>query len=244
VSSFVLVDCTAYVAGHDFTTDSNSLTLSMEVDEQDNTTFGGGGWRSRTGGLKSASLSLEGFWQAGAGSIDADTFSTLGTRNEAVTVTPDGNEQETAYFAQMTKFSYEMFGSVGEMTPFSLEAMSSEGAEGLIRGQLAKAKGNVSATGAFGSAVNLGAGAAGKYLYFVFHVFTAGTTISVKVESDNAQAFSTPADVTGATVGPITSAGGTWMTRVNASAITDTWFRLNATAVTGTFNLAGALAIQ
>jgi hypothetical protein len=244
VSSFVLVDCTAYIAGHDFTTDSNSLTLSMEVDEQDNTTFGGGGWRSRVGGLKSASLSLEGFWQAGTGSVDADTFPTLGNPNEVVTVTPAGNEQEAAYMAQMTKFTYEIFGSVGEMAPFSLEAMSSEGASGLVRGQLAKAKGDVSATGAFGSAVNLGAGAAGKYLYLAFHVFTAGTTISVKVESDDAEAFSTPADVASATVGPITAAGGTWMTRVDASAITDSWFRLNATAATGTSNVAAALAIQ
>lgn len=244
MSSFVLTDCTIFLAGHDFTTDSNSLSLSMEVDEQENTTFGGGGWRSRIGGLKSAELSLDGFWQAGAGSVDADTFPTLGTANEVVTLTPTGAAGAVAYFLQATKFTYEVFGDIGEVTPFTLEAMGSEGASGLVRGQLAKAKGTVSATGATGSAVNLGAGAAGKYLYLAFHVFSAGTTLSLKVESDNAEAFSTPADVAGAAIGPLTAAGGTWMTRVDASAITDTWFRLNATACTGTFSVAGALAIQ
>ena len=176
--------------------------------------------------------------------IDADTFATLGARDEAMTVTPTGVATATAYMMQATKFSYEMFGAVGDVAPFSLEAQGSEGAAGLVRGQLAKAKGTVSATGAFGSAVNLGAGAAGKYLYLAFHVFSAGTTISVKVESDNAQAFSTPADVASATIGPITAAGATWMTRVDASSFTDAWYRLNATACTGTFSVAGALAIQ
>jgi len=149
-----------------------------------------------------------------------------------------------AYMMQATKFSYEILGDVGEVTPFTLEASSSEGATGLVRGQLAKAKGNVSATGATGSAVNLGAGSAGKYLYLALHVFSAGTTISVKVESDSAQAFSSPADVASATISSVTAAGGTWITRVDASALTDTWYRVNVTAVTGTFSVAAALAIQ
>lgn len=244
MSSFVLNDCTVWLAGHDFTTDSNSLSLAVEVDEQENTTFGNGGWRSRIGGLRSASVSLEGFWQAGDASIDDATFSTLGTRNEVATFTPDGDVGSVAYTMQATKFSYEMLGSVGEVTPFSLEASSSEGSSGLVRGLLAAAKGNVSATGAFGSPVNLGAGAAGQYLYLAFHVFSAGTTISVKVESDDAEAFTDPTDVASATVGPITTAGGMWMTRVDASSITDTWFRVNATACTGTFSVAAALAIE
>lgn len=242
MSSFVLTDCTVWLAGHDFTTDSNQISLSMEVDEQDNTTFGRGGWRSRIGGLKSPSLSLEGFWQAGAGSIDADTFGTLGTPNEVVTVTPTGVAGATAYFLQATKFSYEMFGSVGEITPFSLEAQGSEGVSGLVRGQLAAAKGNVSATGQLGSVLNLGAPSATQYAYAVLHVFSAGTTITVQVQSDDSSGMASP--TTRGTIGPITTTGGTFMTRVAGPFAGETHWRMNISAITGTFNVAGAIAVQ
>jgi len=242
VSSFVLTNCTVYVAGHDMTTDSNQLTLGMEVDEQENTTFGGGGWRSRLGGLRSASLGLEGYWQAGAGSIDADTYSTLGTRDEVVTVTPAGTEAQTAYMFQGTKFTYEMFGGVGEVAPFSLEVQGSEGASGLVRGQLAKAKGTVSATGALGSVVNLGAPTSTQYVYAVLHVFSAGTTITVQVQSDDSSGMASP--TTRGTIGPITAAGGTWMTRVAGPFAGETHWRMNVSAITGSFSVAGAIAVQ
>lgn len=241
MASFALTDCTVWVGAHDFTTDSNSLTLNMEVDEQDNTTFGGGGWRSRIGGLKDVSLALDGFWQAGAGSIDADTFGTLGT-NEVATLTPDGVAGSVAYLLQATKFSYKIFGSVGEVAPFSLEFQGSEGASGLVRGQLAKAKGNVAATGQLGSILNLGAPTATQYVYVALHVFSAGTTVTLQLQSDTASGFATP--TTQATIGPITTAGGTWMTRLAGPFAGETHWRLNVSAITGTFSMAGAIAIQ
>lgn len=242
MSSFVLTDCTVWLGGHDFTTDSNSLSLSMEVDEQDNTTFGGGGWRSRIGGLKSASLSLEGFWQAGSASVDADTFPTLGTRDEVVTVTPTGVATAVAYMMQATKFSYEMLGAVGEVTPFTLEAMGSEGSAGLVRGQLAAAKGNVSGTGVLGSALNLGAPTSTQYVYAAVHIFSAGTTVTLQLQSDDSAGFATP--TTQATIGPVTTSGGTWMTRLAGPFAGETHWRLNVSAITGTFQVAGAIAVQ
>lgn len=242
MSSFVLNDCTIWAAAHDFTTDSNSLTLAMEVDEQDNTTFGNGGWRSRVGGLKTASLALEGYWQAGSGSVDAETYSSLGTANEVVTCTPDGVAGSAAYFLQATKFSYEIFGSIGEVTPFSLEAQGSEGASGLVRGKLAKAKGNVSATGVLGSVLDLGAPTGTQFVYVALHVFSAGTTITLQLQSDTASGF--PSATTQATIGPITTAGGTWMTRLAGPFVGETHWRLNVSAITGTFSIAAAIAVQ
>jgi hypothetical protein len=243
VSTFTLTDCTTWIAGHDFTGDSNSLSLSLEADEQDATTFGST-FRSRKAGLRSLSAELECFYSAGSGEIDPVVFSSLGTAGEVATFSPTGAVQTTAYMCQVGKFSTEILGSIGEMAGQSLSMQGTDGQVGAVRGQVCKTKASVSATGATGSAVQLGAGSAGKYLYLALHVFSAGTTISVKVESDDNSGFTSASDVAGATIGPVTAAGGTWMTRVDASAFTDDWYRINVTAITGTFSIAAALAIQ
>lgn len=238
MATFVLFDVTSFVHGHDFTTDTNKATLTPSVDPQDSTTFGSGGYRSKRGGLRTVDFGLEGFWDS---TPDSEVFTNLGVADHAVTVMPTPAETSIAYLFQAGRFEYELLGNVGEMTPFSVNMQGSNGF-GMVRGQVAKAKGDVSATGALGSGVNLGAGAAGKYVYATFHVFSAGTTITVIVQSDDSGSFASPTTV--ATIGPLTTTGGTFMTRVDASAITDTWYRFNVSAITGTFNVAGAIGVQ
>ncbi len=238
MATFVLTDVTTFVHDLDITTYSNKATLTLSVDGQDSTTFGGGGYRSRSPGLKDVEYGLEGFFES---TPDSSTFANLGTADHAATVSSTATATSTAYMFQAGRYEYEAFGSVGEMAPFTLKLMGTN-AVGLVRGQVAKARGNVSATGALGSGVQVGPGAAGKYLYATFHVFTAGTTITVIVESDSASNFASP--VTVATIGPLTTTGGTFMTRVNASSFTDDWYRFNVSAITGTFNVAGAIGIQ
>lgn len=240
MTSFVLADATAWVNGYDFTGDTNQISVSATVDELDATPFGAGGFRVRRGGLRSVSAQLAGFWQSAlSGAVDPEAFPDLGVADRVVTIAPDLAEGSTAYLFQAGKFSYQAFGSVGEMTPFTL-GMSGTNGVGLIRGQVAKANGDVSAIGATGTGVPLGAVGASQYLYASLHVFTAGTTITVIVESDDNAGFTTPTTV--ATLGPITSVGGTWMTRV-AGPITDTYYRFNVSAVTGTFTVAGAIGV-
>jgi hypothetical protein len=245
VSTFVLTGVNTWVGGHDFTCDTNEASLGIEVDEQENTTFCSGGWRSRIGGLRSVSADLSGFWQAGSAQVDPDTFTTLGTGGEVVTISPTGVAASAAYLFKGGKFSYEMLGSVGEVAPFSLNIMGTEGSEGLVRGQVAAAKQNVSATGLLGSVLtDLSSNdqvSSSQYLYAVLHVFSVGTTITVQVQSDDSAGFGSP--TTRGTFGPITTTGGTWLTRV-AGPITDTHYRLNVSAITGTFSVAGAIAIQ
>lgn len=239
-----LISATTFVAGFDFTGSMNQLSLSGDLEPLESTVFGNTA-RQRKSGLQDVAGQLTGFWDAGTDQVDPEIFGKLGGSSQVVTHTPHGTAAEVAYIYQATEFNYSMFGDVGTLAPYTLSLQGSSGnaQPGLIRGQLAAAKGDISATGAFGSAVNLGAVAADEFLYLGFHVFTAGTTLSVKVESDDAEAFSTPTDVTGATIGPLTATGGTFMTRVSGP-ITDTWFRLNATAVTGTFNVAGTLGVK
>lgn len=244
MSVFVLTDVGTWVAGYDFTCDTNSASLSIEVDDQETTTFCTNGWRSRTGGLREVSADLEGFWQAGADQVDSEVFNSLGVKNEAVTMAPTiGTAGSTAFMYQGGKFSYEMFGDIGDVTPFSLSMMGTDGV-GVVRGKVAATKQAVSATGALGSVLtDLSSDdqvASDQHLYATFHVFSAGTTITVLLESDDSSGFASP--TTRATIGPLTTTGGTWMTRV-AGPITDTHYRFNVSAITGEFSVGGAIAI-
>lgn len=237
-----LTNAFAYVAGYDFTGDSNDLKLAVEAEQLDATVFGPSGYRSMVGGLKSSALDLAGFWQsATSGSVDTETFPDLGIANRAVTTGADQTETSIVYMGQVGKFSYQPFGKLGELTPFTLAAKGTDPV-GVVRGQLAKARGNVSATGVLGSVVNVGAPASGQYVYCTVHVFTAGTTVTLQLQSDTASNF--PSPTTQATIGPLTTTGGTWVTRVAGPLAGEAFWRLNVSAITGTFNIAAAVAVQ
>ena len=237
----VLTDCVAWVGGYDFTTDSNAITIDVGVDDQDSTTFGQAGWKGRTGGLKSVSTDLKGLWQSATLlAPDPQAFTDLGVADLGQTYAIASTEGSTAYFYQGLQLSYDLFGAVGELAPYAVKSSGSNYA-GAIRGGVSPAKGSVVGTGALGAGLNLGAVSATQYLYGIFHVLgTPGTTVTGKLESATAGSFA--GATSRATFGPITTAGATWVTRT-AGAITDTWFRFNVTAITGTFSIAGAIGI-
>lgn len=237
--ALILTNATPYVAGYDYTADSSKLTLDTQVTDVDTTTFAAAGWRTRTGGLKDSSLHLEGFWSSGQ---DAESFAPLGTADQVATIAPAATAGQVAYLGQVAKLKYSTFDQVGNAMPFALDASGSN-MVGFVRGQLAAAKQSVSATGALTptTGVQLGAVGAAQFLYATFHVFTAGTTITAVVESATSNAFSSP--TTRMTIGPITTTGATWATRV-AGSITDTWYRVRISAITGTFSVAAGLGIQ
>ena len=235
-----LTDAFIYGAGYDFTGDTNDVKLAMDAATLDRTTFGSGSWREVAGGAKSHVLDVAGFWQAGTASVDVESFNDLGTTNRVFTIGAADTENTLAYMFRSAKMRYQALdGGYGELAKFALGASGTDG-QGVIRGKLAKAKANVSGTGATGTGLQLGAVAADEFLYATFHVFSAGTTITVVVESDDNAGFSSA--TTRITFGPITTAGGTWGTRV-AGAITDDYYRLRITAITGTFSIAGAIGI-
>lgn len=246
MTAFSMTEATILIHDQDFSGYSNATTLTAESEGLDSTTFRSGGQRARVGGLKTATLEVSGFWDPAP---DASVFADIetGTMARAATIAPTNAEGDTAYMFRAGYFNYSQLGDVGAIAPFSLTAMNTH-REGLIRGAYLKratdddgTAENVTATGVAGSAgVQLAAVSANQYLYGTFHVFTAGTTITAVLESDDNSNFTTA--TTRITFGPITTTGGTWGTRV-AGPLTDTWYRLRVTAITGTFNIASAVGI-
>lgn len=244
MGSYAATGHTTFVGGFDFSTELNALTMDIAYDELNDTRFGHIG-RARKAGLEAVESQLGGLWSAGTGAPDTEIASTLATSVQPVTHTPTGTELDVSWFYQGRHFRYQQGGQIGELYPFELNAKSAKGSGltsvGAVRGRLLKAKGNVSATGALGSGYQLGAVGASQYLYGALHVFSAGTTITMVLESDDNSGFSSA--TTRATLGPITTAGGTWATRV-AGAITDDYYRFRVTAITGTFSVAASAGIK
>lgn len=245
MATFAANNITTWFSGYDMTSDLNSTTLELSYEALDSTTFSPTRTaRSRIGGLSDVQLTEQGLWQAGTGMVDPTAFAAL-KGLQPITNSPDGLESSVAYFYQAREFSYQTFGQIGEILPFQLTAQAAKGAGiagvGEVRGRVLKTKSNVSATGATGTAYELGAASSSQYLYAIFHVFSAGTTITAVVESDSDNTFASA--TTRITFGPVTTTGGTWGTRV-AGAITDTWYRLRVTAVTGTFSIACAAGVK
>lgn len=237
---FTLTDALLLAHDQDLSGQSNKTTLKLSVNELDASVFGQQGWQGVAGGLKNVGLSADGFLDPSA-VLDTALFAALGVADRAWTVAAANVAAQPAFLFQAGNFDYSQFDQVGALMPFTVSAKGTN-KNGLVRGQLAKAKGSVAATGVLGSGVQLGAGGTGKSLYATLHAFTAGTTVTVIIQSDTTSGFAAP--TTRATIGPITVVGGTFMVPVPIAAVTDTWWRMNVSAITGTFTLAGALAIQ
>lgn len=249
MGSFAANNITTWFSGYDMTGDLNSTTLAMSYDALESTVYQPASnttpARTRVAGLEDIQLDEEGRWSAGTGTIDPTAFTALGGASQVITNSHDGAETSPAYFYRARQYNYELFGQIGELAPFRLSAQATRptglAAVPAVRGRVLKTKADVSGTGATGTAFQLGAAAAGQYLYGALHVFSAGTTITGVIESDNASNF--PSATTQITFSAVTAVGGYWGVRV-AGAITDDWYRLRITACTGTFSIACVAGIR
>lgn len=245
MGTFAANNVTTWFSGYDMTGDLNSTQLALSYDALDDTAFGDQA-RSRIAGLEDCQLQEAGWWQAGTVAVDPTVFASLSGAAQVVSNSPDGLDSSVAYFYRAKTFNYQPFtNKLGEVAAFNFTAQSARGA-GLasvaaVRGRVMKGKGTVSATGATGTPFQLGAVASGQFLYAAFHEFVAGTTITAVLESNVDNTFGAP--TTRVTFGPITTVGGTWGTRVTGP-ITDQWYRLRVTAITGTHTIACVAGIK
>ena len=122
MAKFVATDYSITVGGTDFSTSLASAELTVESDDVETTAFGGE-WRTRVGGLKQASITLEFHQDFGAGSVDATLFPLLNTLATVVIKPTSSTVSATnpSYTAVCLVNQYQPFASsVGDLATLSV----------------------------------------------------------------------------------------------------------------------------
>jgi hypothetical protein len=120
----VLLDPVIVFAGSTVTTSCASVTISVEADDIETTAFGGSGFRTRVGGLKSGTVDFEFHQDYASGSVDSLIFPLLGG-TAAVSVRPGGTAIASAsnpqYNFDVLVTSYNpVDGAVGDLNTTSV----------------------------------------------------------------------------------------------------------------------------
>lgn len=220
MSTLILRNPLFAVGDLDISGDLSEGSLEYSADEVDDTRFGHN-THIVVSGLKNVSGSLSGRWVGGAGELDQRLFDNLAAADRVLSFTPSRSDGDRAFLMQGVNLSYQPAGSVGDRFDFD----ASFNARGdLIRGNLLH-DAQQTASGD-GTAVQVGATGADEALYAALHVVAAsGTspTLDVTVDSDDAEAFSSP--VTRITFDQATGRDAQWKTA--AGAIADDWLRVS-----------------
>jgi hypothetical protein len=122
MAKFVATDYSITVGGTNFSTSLASAELTIESDDVETTSFGSE-WRSRVGGLKQASITLEFHQDFGAASVDATLFPLLNTLATVVIKPTSSTVSATnpSYTAVCLVNQYQPFASsVGDLATLSV----------------------------------------------------------------------------------------------------------------------------
>lgn len=118
MAKFVSTDWKTTINGTDFSRSLASVELSIEADDVETTAFGGG-WRTRTQGLKQASLSMSFHQDFGAAAVDATIWPLVNSGAMAtVVITPtSGSVSATnpSYTVTAIPNAYTVSGAVGDL---------------------------------------------------------------------------------------------------------------------------------
>ena len=121
----VFTNAEIYFGGAELTGQFNQVSLDFNAESLDETVFGLA-TRKKKGGLRVATATGRGFFEAAAGSIDRILYDGVGA-DEVFTVFPEGiTEGSTSTGAgfsfKVTQSRLDLGGAVGEILPFSFEA--------------------------------------------------------------------------------------------------------------------------
>lgn len=122
MAKFVATDYSITINGTSFSTSLAAATLDITVEEQDTTSFGSTS-RTRIGGLRDGSVSLDFHQDFGASSVDATLFPLLGTQATVVIKPTSGTVTaiNPAYTAVCLVTQYQPFAStVGDLASLSV----------------------------------------------------------------------------------------------------------------------------
>lgn len=124
MAKFVLTEPVITFAGSTITSSCASVTINLSADDVETTAFGGNGYRTRIGGLKSGTVDFEMHSDFGASGIDSLFFPNLGG-TVAVTVVPGGTAAVSAtnpryeFDVLVTEYS-PVDGAVGDLATTSV----------------------------------------------------------------------------------------------------------------------------
>jgi hypothetical protein len=210
----VLTNVKLLVDGRDMSGQMNAIGVEYGVDALDATVYGTD-TRKNAGGLKTTTMSHQGYW---ASNEDQHIFDRVGGK-ALVTICPDAaTEGNPAYFNKVIHSTYTLGGAVGELLPFSFDA---EAAGSLVQGVVLKTLGSVTA-GGNSTGEQIGAVAAGESFYAALHITAiSGGTLTVTIQSDDNSGFTSP--ITQATFTAATVPGAEL--EIVAGAITDDYWR-------------------
>lgn len=238
----VLTDAKVLLGSYDHSGQHNALAFRYGAELKDGSAYGAAN-RKYVPGLRTFEFTQEGFYAAGDGSIDAELFDTLGTRDRVLTAVAEGaTEGNVAFLARVVAGEYALGERIGELLPFSGEGRASRG-EGLVRGTLMAWRTGEVGSGS-GTGRQLGAVATGQSVYGALHVLaaSAGDTLDVTVESDDNAGFTSA--ITRLTFTQAAGITSEWKSA--AGPIADDWWRVSwAIAGSGpSFDFAVSLGIQ
>lgn len=224
MSTFVLTDASILLGGVGVTDKSNQLTITYEVETQDNTVFGHD-TRSNAAGLWVVSGEVGGFVDD---QLEDDLWSKVGSGPDVFQAATPGDDGTIGYaFRSMLVAHTPLSGSVGEMAADSLSLSGKSGAP-LVRGTILHPATAETSSGA-GTERQLGAvGSSDEKVYGALNVTdVSGTTptLDVTVESDDNSGFTSA--TTRLTFDQQTGVGADWQSA--AGAITDDWWRVSFT---------------
>lgn len=122
MAKFAATDYRLSINGVNFSTNLNSVELAIESDDLETTAFGGD-FRTRIGGLKTGSVTLQFMQDFGAASVDATLYPLLNTLATVVIAPTSGTVTATnpSYTATCLVNSYSPFASsVGDIATLSV----------------------------------------------------------------------------------------------------------------------------
>ena len=236
MTTLALTDVEIFAEHIELQSYTNQIETASSAEMLDATTFADNGWRSFVAGLRTADFRIKGFQDY----ADPDTTlrNLVGSSSAGLlSVVPEGSaHNNAAVFGQFKISEYTRPWAIGTLAEFNLTAKG----HGVFveNGRLAFVKTNVSGDTDGTGVQFVGGVSATESLYAAVHVFSAGTTIDVDIETDSTSGFPSPTSVASTT---LTGTAGTLLSA--AGAITDEHYRVAFTTVTGTFSVAVLIGV-
>lgn len=240
----ILTDSKIYLAHYNLSGDVCAINEELNQENPEHTNFSSGSFRNYLPGLRHFTFSLEGYADYAEDGQDDVINDNWGVSGIPLLISPPGGASgETARFGKIVQGEYTPGGTVGDALKFSLtgELESYEWVRGTV-----VSPASTSRTGTFnGSAFQLGAVGATQKLYAAIFVtaFNA-TSITLKIQSDDNSGFTSATDRITFTAVTNLATRAQFATPV-AGAITDDYWRIVASAFTGTSaSIAAVIGIQ